>query len=379
MNKRKIAILLAIVTMITPVISMASSSDNKVENNTLVQENEPQYSDYQFIALLGKEARRIGQENNIYASVMIAQGCLETGYGKSGLSNAPDYNIFGIKGDYKGKSADYETWEDYGGNIVDITDTFRSYPSFKESMEDYAQTLVKGTKYDSNYYSSCWKSNAKTYEEATASLTGKYATDRSYNEKLNKIIEKYNLTKYDTPVNYRVERENEETISTVSQSFNISIESLKELNPNIEDINSFLNLGQNIILQKEYYTEDFNIPIKIEYNILNDYGNTKEGFSGIDFEVMEKAYIYPTNNGTIVEIGEDEVNGKYIVIQHENGIYSNYSNLDEVNVEKDENVNVYKAIGSVEINKNTNKSKFRFSMSTGIKSSFQNPKLFLEY
>lgn len=379
MNKRKIAILLAVSTIITPVVSIAAETSNTVGNNTVIQEEVPQYSDEQFIALLGKEARRIGQENNIYASVMIAQGCLETGYGKSGLSNAPDYNIFGIKGDYKGKSANYATWEDYNGNAVGITDNFRSYPSFKESMEDYAETITKGTEYDSNYYSSSWKTNAKTYEDATASLTGKYATDSNYNEKLNKIIEKYNLTKYDTPVNYRVEKDSEETLATVSQKFNLNIELLKELNPNIEDINANLNLGQNIILQKEYYTEDFNMPIKIEYSILNDYGKTAEGFSGIDFEVKEKGYIYPTNNGKIVEIGEDEINGKYIVIQHENGLYSHYSKLDEINVEKDEEVNVYKAIGSVKENENTNKISFRFSLSTCIKSSFQNPKLFLEY
>ena len=379
MNKRKIAILLAVSTIITPVLSIADETSNAVENNTVVQEEVSQYSEEQFIALLGKEARRIGQENNIYASVMIAQGCLETGYGKSGLSKAPDYNIFGIKGDYKGKSADYATWEDYGGSVVGITAGFRSYPSFKESMEDYAETITKGTDYDSDYYSSSWKTNAKTYAEATMALTGKYATDSSYNEKLNKIIEKYNLTKYDTPINYRVEKDDEETISTVSQKFNVNIELLKELNPNIEDIDEKLNLGQNIILQREYYTEDFNMPIKIEYNILNDYGKTVEGFSGIDFEVEEKGYIYPTNNGKILEVGEDEVNGKYIVIQHENGLYSNYSKLDEVNVEKDEEVNVYKAIGSIKTNEDTNKISFRFSVSTGIKSSFQNPKLFLEY
>lgn len=36
-------------------------------------------------------------------------------------------------------------------------------------------------------------------QDATAALTGVYATDTSYYAKLNNIIETYNLTQYDSP------------------------------------------------------------------------------------------------------------------------------------------------------------------------------------
>ncbi len=42
-------------------------------------------------------------ENDLYASVMIAQAILESGGGQSRLSQAPYFNLFGIKGTYQGQ------------------------------------------------------------------------------------------------------------------------------------------------------------------------------------------------------------------------------------------------------------------------------------
>ena len=48
-----------------------------------------------FIDNIGETARQIGQDYNIYASVLIAQAILESNSGQSGLSQAPYYNFFG--------------------------------------------------------------------------------------------------------------------------------------------------------------------------------------------------------------------------------------------------------------------------------------------
>ena len=81
---------------------------------------------------------------NLYASVMIAQTILESNSGQSALSQAPNYNFFGIKGDYNGKSVTMQTWEDDGnGNAYTIDAAFRSYDNPMESLEDYAQFLQK--------------------------------------------------------------------------------------------------------------------------------------------------------------------------------------------------------------------------------------------
>lgn len=148
-----------------------------------------------FIAEIGETARQIGQESDLYASVMIAQAILESSSGTSGLSAAPHYNLFGIKGQYSGQSATMATWEDDGsGNAYSTNAAFRSYPSYAASMYDYASLLRQPL------YSGTWKSNTNTYQDATAALTGLYATDTSYNAKLNALIQQYNLTQYDAGV-----------------------------------------------------------------------------------------------------------------------------------------------------------------------------------
>lgn len=97
-----------------------------------------------FIQTIGESARQIAAQNDLYASVMIAQAILESNSGQSKLSQAPNYNFFGIKGDYKGQSVTMQTWEDDGnGNSYTIDAQFRSYGSLEESLQDYAQFLQK--------------------------------------------------------------------------------------------------------------------------------------------------------------------------------------------------------------------------------------------
>ena len=138
--------------------------------------------------------RQLGQANNLYASVMIAQAILESNSGRSVLSAAPHHNLFGIKGRYAGQSATMATLEDDGkGNTYKINAEFRSYPSYFASLQDYVAILKHSR------YTYAWKSNTKSYMNATAALTGVYATDTSYNVKLNNLIQQYNLTRYDVP------------------------------------------------------------------------------------------------------------------------------------------------------------------------------------
>lgn len=151
-----------------------------------------------FIAEIGNAARELGQKYDVYASVMIAQAILETGSGSSQLSSSPYYNLFGIKGDYNGNSVTFNTSEDSGnGSLYQISSSFRSYPSVKESLSDYVALLKKGVGSNQDFYKPTWRSEAKNYLQATAYLTGKYATDTKYNDKLNSLIATYHLTQYD--------------------------------------------------------------------------------------------------------------------------------------------------------------------------------------
>lgn len=150
-----------------------------------------------FIKKICIQAHNEAYNQDIYPSVLIAQAIVESNAGKSGLSDAPNYNLFGIKGTYNGQSVNMATFEDAGdGSLYNITAGFRKYPSYTESISDYV-TLIKGM---NDYYSGSWRSNTTSYQDATLFLTGRYATATNYNTVLNEIIETYNLTRFDEPL-----------------------------------------------------------------------------------------------------------------------------------------------------------------------------------
>ncbi|MBM6614265.1 glucosaminidase domain-containing protein, partial [Desemzia sp. RIT804] len=168
-----------------------------------------------FINAISDYAISVADEYGLYASVMIAQAGLESAWGSSILAYAPNYNLFGIKGEYNGQSfSKYsKEYSDENGWQF-IKSDFKKYPTYKESFIDYAKKLKNGPDWDRkqgswspNYYKGTWRENTKSYKDATQALVGKYATDPDYASKLNNIIETYNLTQYDVSKNQTPEKE----------------------------------------------------------------------------------------------------------------------------------------------------------------------------
>ena len=178
-----------------------------------------------FLKKIADDAQEIGQKEGIYASVMMAQAILESGSGNSLLSSEPNHNLFGIKGSYKGSSVTFNTLEqDSSGQSYQIRAQFRKYPSYKESLEDYADLIKNGLTGNPDFYKPTWKSETKDYKEATKYLEGRYATDRQYSQKLNAIIEAYDLTKYDEPKKEATTTEEANTeILHMSKRFDVPI------------------------------------------------------------------------------------------------------------------------------------------------------------
>lgn len=179
----------------------------------------------QFLKKIADDAQEIGQKEGIYASVMMAQAILESGSGNSLLSSEPNHNLFGIKGSYKESSVTFNTLEqDSSGQSYQIRAQFRKYPSYKESLEDYADLIKNGLTGNPDFYKPTWKSETKDYKEATKYLEGRYATDRQYSQKLNAIIEAYDLTKYDEPKKEATTTEEANTeILHMSKRFDVPI------------------------------------------------------------------------------------------------------------------------------------------------------------
>ena len=200
---------------VSPVDQLLSANFSVVEASTAAT---------QFLRNIIPAAQNVARGKDIYTSVMIAQAALESGWGTSALSKAPNHNLFGVKGSYNGQSVNMQTLEDSGGqNYYSIQADFRKYPSYQESLEDYADKIVNGISGAPLFYSGAWKSKTNSYQDATAYLTGRYATDTAYGSKLNRIIEQFGLTKYDTEtaVNMAEEIASKETTTTSGNSYTV--------------------------------------------------------------------------------------------------------------------------------------------------------------
>jgi len=187
----------------------------------------------EFIGSIAEIARKLGAENDLYASVIIAQAVLESEHGQSGLGSAPNNNLFGMKGSYQNNSVKLETSEDDGsGNMTTVMADFRKYPSYEASIEDYVKLMLNGVSWNEDFYAGVFKSNTKSYTDATKFLTGSYATDSRYNEKLNALIAKYDLQQYDSPVKDKktITVTDGDSLMHIAEAHNVKVTSIKQWN-----------------------------------------------------------------------------------------------------------------------------------------------------
>ena len=136
-----------------------------------------------FAAIAVSEMYRSG----VPASITLAQGLLESGYGRSELAQKSN-NHFGIKC--------HNGWQ--GGKVYHDDDAkgecFRKYDTPEESYRDHSDFLRYRDRYKFlfDYKITDYKSWAFGLKKAG------YATDPNYPRKLITLIEEYNLHQYDT-------------------------------------------------------------------------------------------------------------------------------------------------------------------------------------
>ena len=185
----------------------------------------------------------------IPASITLAQGILESGAGRSGLSRKSN-NHFGIKchKDWTGERVYHDDDE--------LQECFRKYKDPDISFRDHSLFLTERTRYKDLFKlkKDDYKGWAKGLRKAG------YATDPKYPKKLIDIIERYKLFKLDAEVlgkkgkkskkgkfkisTYTVQKG--DTLYSISQRFKMTVENLKELNgldSNTIDIGQILNLN----------------------------------------------------------------------------------------------------------------------------------------
>lgn len=173
------------------------------KDEQVYQPQQPSAGQARFINRIAPAAQQIGQEYDLYPSIIIAQAALESDWGCSTLGKAPNNNLFGVKGYFARQTVAQPTTEyDEQGHKFQVVSNFRQYASEYEALRDYAQTL------EAPLYQGVHRQNTKNYREATRELCGRYATDPEYDRKLNQLIDTYQLTKYDDQVNTSNEKAN---------------------------------------------------------------------------------------------------------------------------------------------------------------------------
>lgn len=154
----------------------------------------PTASGRAFIKQIAPLAKQVGHDYDLYPSVMLAQAALESNWGRSELTQK-HHNLFGVKAIAGSPSVMMPTQEaDKAGHLHQVKAAFRRYHNFKEALFDYGNTL------SDPLYNGVHRKQARTYQEATRALDGKYATDPHYSQKLDAIIAGSHLDQYDQEV-----------------------------------------------------------------------------------------------------------------------------------------------------------------------------------
>lgn len=203
-----------------------------------------------YIATFAEIAQYEMKAYGIPASITLAQGILESGFGKGELTLKTN-NHFGIKC-HTGWEGPYALHDDDAKG-----ECFRKYNHPMYSFRDHSIFLTSRSRYEGLF-----RLRQDDYKGWAYGLKAAgYATDKRYPSKLISFIERYELYEYDKAVlkknyivkstprdaNYKVYVVQEgDTLYSISRRYLVSVDELKKLN-RLND--SIISIGQELRIQ----------------------------------------------------------------------------------------------------------------------------------
>ena len=140
----------------------------------------------EFVATMLPMAERAAERLGVDPRYLVAQAALETGWGRSIIrqdDGSSSHNLFGIKAHgWGGESARTVTTEFYNGRPVKEQAQFRSYGSYAQSFDDYANFLQSNGRYQEALQTA---DNPDKFMHELQQAG--YATDPQYARKVNQI------------------------------------------------------------------------------------------------------------------------------------------------------------------------------------------------
>ena len=168
-------------------LPMLKAAMNSVKSSQSVKQNSFK-GPRDFVKTLWPSAVNAAKQIGVSPKVLIAQAALETGWGKHIIrrqDGSNSNNLFGIKADHKweGDKVVANTLEYRDGVVRRENAAFRAYDSMESSMEDYAQFISNGPRYQKVM------ENPNDAEAYVKSLQDSgYATDPQYADKIINIM-----------------------------------------------------------------------------------------------------------------------------------------------------------------------------------------------
>ena len=154
----------------------------------------------EFLLIIKNDVIEDMKRSGILASLTAAQALLESNSGSSKLAQSPNFNLFGIKGNYNGQSVCMNTKEYVKGQYITVKAYFKKYPSWSESIRDHSDMFNRLARYKNLRGEKDYKTACKNVQ-----LDG-YATAPNYAESLINVIQKFKLYEWDSqPVEADVE------------------------------------------------------------------------------------------------------------------------------------------------------------------------------
>jgi len=132
------------------------------------------------------------------ASPIIAQACLESGYGTTVLAGPTVNNFFGMKAgsSWKGKVCTKNTNEQRAdGSYYTISAAFRAYDSVDAGIKGYFEFITGYSRYKKAWTQETPRGYLQAIKDAG------YATSIKYVDNNMRVVEKWNLTQYDAELN----------------------------------------------------------------------------------------------------------------------------------------------------------------------------------
>lgn len=145
----------------------------------------------EFIEWLGSSAQQQCACYGLPASVVIAQGALESGWGKDVIG---EYNFFGRKWNGEGNYIEVPTQEYWGGEYHSIVAKFQDYDSLLAAIDDWCILITQEPCYSEAYGAWC---EHHDIEEFVRFMAEHYATDPDYADKVLSTIRANDLERYD--------------------------------------------------------------------------------------------------------------------------------------------------------------------------------------